>query len=66
MKKLQFVFIAVIACGLLFGDAEPLVRRALPDLPPLLGESWLVAHRELRTSRRVRFVYDFLAAELGQ
>jgi hypothetical protein len=26
---------------------------------------WLVEHRELRTSRRVRTVFDFLAAELS-
>lgn len=47
------------------GDAEPLVRRALPNLPPFEGENWLVTHRELRTSRRVRAVFDFLAAELS-
>ena len=42
------------------GDAEPGVRRALASLPPLIGEEWLVAHRELKTSRRVRMVFDFL------
>lgn len=47
------------------GDAEPMVRRVLPDLPPLPGEVWLVAHRELKTSRRVRTVFDFLVAELS-
>ncbi|MGI9270765.1 MAG: LysR family transcriptional regulator [Woeseiaceae bacterium] len=46
------------------GDAEPAVRRALPSFEPFEGETWLVTHRELRTSRRVRAVYDFLAAEL--
>ncbi len=48
------------------GDAEPLVERVLPDLEPLTAEVWLVAHRELRTNRRVRFVYDFLAAEIEE
>ncbi len=47
------------------GDAEPLVRRVLPSLPPLVGDVWLVAHRELKTSPRVRFVFDFLAAEFS-
>lgn len=47
------------------GDAEPAVRRVLPDLPPLPSELWLVAHRELRTSRRIRAVFDFLATELA-
>jgi DNA-binding transcriptional LysR family regulator len=47
------------------GDAEPLVRRVLPELRPLVFPIWLVAHREVNTSRRVRFVYDLLAKELA-
>jgi DNA-binding transcriptional LysR family regulator len=46
------------------GDAEPLVRRALPDLAPLTFPIWLTTHRELNTSRRVRLVFDLLAEEL--
>lgn len=46
------------------GDAEPSVRKALDELEPLMSELWLVAHREVRTSRRIRTVFDFLAAEL--
>jgi DNA-binding transcriptional LysR family regulator len=46
------------------GDADPIVRRVLPDLEPLVFPIWLVSHRELTTSRRIRMVYDFLAAEL--
>lgn len=46
------------------GDADPTVARILPDLPPLVFPIWLVAHRELTTSRRIRMVYDFLATEL--
>lgn len=46
------------------GDADPAVRRVLPDLEPLVFPIWLVSHRELTTSRRIRRVYDFLAAEL--
>jgi DNA-binding transcriptional LysR family regulator len=46
------------------GDSEPRVRRVLPDLPPLPIPMWLVCHRELRTSRRIRLVYDLLAEEL--
>lgn len=46
------------------GDAEPRVRRVLPDADPLMFPVWLVAHRELNTSRRVRAVFDLLAAEL--
>ena len=47
------------------GDAEPLVRRALPDLEPLMFPIWLVAHREVNTSRRIRVVFDLLAEELA-
>ena len=31
-----------------------------PEIPV-----WLVSHRELRTSRRIRIVYDLLAEELA-
>ena len=48
------------------GDAEPLVRRAIPDFDPFMFPIWLVAHRELNTSRRVRVVFDLLAKELAQ
>ncbi len=48
------------------GEAEPRVRRILHDavLPSL--PVWLTAHAELKTSRRVRRVYDFLANALAQ
>lgn len=47
------------------GDAERTVTRALPHLDRAPGEMWLVAHSELRTSRRIRSVFDFLASELA-
>lgn len=47
------------------GDAEPLVQRALPELDPIVFPIWLTTHRELNTSRRVRLVFDLLAAELA-
>ncbi|SNY93183.1 transcriptional regulator, LysR family [Cohaesibacter sp. ES.047] len=46
------------------GDADPAVRRVVPDMDPLVFPIWLVAHRELTTSRRIRMVFDFLADEL--
>ena len=42
------------------GDAEPRVRRALPDFPPFPIAVWLTTHRELSTSRRMRVVFDLL------
>jgi DNA-binding transcriptional LysR family regulator len=47
------------------GDAEPRVRRVLPKLPPIPVPVWLTTHREIRTSRRIRVVFDLLAAELS-
>lgn len=47
------------------GDAEPTVERALPSLEAFPVPIWLVAHRELNTSRRVRLVFDFLADALS-
>lgn len=47
------------------GDAEPRVRRVLPDFPPLKIPVWLTTHSELRTSRRIRVVFDLLAAALA-
>ena len=46
------------------GDAEPRVVRALEALPPLPVPMWLISHRELRTSRRIRVVFDLLAEAL--
>jgi DNA-binding transcriptional LysR family regulator len=48
------------------GDAESSVERVLPTLPAFETETWLVAHRELKTSRRLRIVFDYLAEELSQ
>ncbi len=48
------------------GEPEPLVTRILHDAPPMVGELWLAAHRELKTSRRIRTVFDFLAEELSR
>jgi DNA-binding transcriptional LysR family regulator len=48
------------------GDAEPSVRRALPDFPGgFVFPTWLMSHRELRTSWRIRVVFDLLAERLA-
>jgi len=46
------------------GDADPAVARALPGLAPLTFPVWLVAHREIHNSPRLRFVFDTLADAL--
>ena len=48
------------------GDAEPTVKKVFADCPSLSSPVWLVTHRELQTSRRIRIVFDMLAKELGE
>jgi DNA-binding transcriptional LysR family regulator len=47
------------------GDAEPEVVRAWPDFAPLTFDVWLVAHRDIARSRRLRIVFDALAEGLA-
>ena len=44
----------------------PDLEQVLPDLPGIPVPVWLVTHRELRTSRRIRLVFDLLAEELSR
>lgn len=37
------------------------VEAVLPDIPPIPLPIWIVTHRELHTSRRIRLVFDLLA-----
>lgn len=46
-------------------EAEPGIEKVLPSLPSLQFPIWLVTHRELRTSRRIRVVFDTLARGLA-
>jgi DNA-binding transcriptional LysR family regulator len=48
------------------GNAEPLVEPALPNLEPVVFPVWIVSHRELYTSKRVRMVFDLLADAFAQ
>lgn len=48
------------------GDAEPGIEKVFPSLPSLQFPIWLVTHRELRTSRRIRVVFDTLARGLAE
>lgn len=49
------------------GDREPRVRRALEDFSAgITFPTWLTSHRELKTSRRIRVAFDFLADALGR
>ncbi len=43
----------------------PGIVRVLDDVPPVHFPIWLVTHRELRTSRRIRVVFEALAQGLS-
>ena len=47
-------------------EAEPGIEKVLPSLPSLEFPVWLVTHRELQTSRRIRIVFDQLARGLAE
>ena len=59
--------------GLGVGVGSDLVAAGTPEveklqiegLAPITFPNWLVTHRELRNSRRIRVVFDLLAEELG-
>jgi DNA-binding transcriptional LysR family regulator len=43
----------------------PGVEVVLPEFDPIPVPTWLVTHRELHTSRRIRLVFDFLSEMLS-
>jgi DNA-binding transcriptional LysR family regulator len=46
------------------GDSEPLVKQVFQEIDLPKTEVWLVANRDLKTSKRVRLVFDYLADAL--
>lgn len=48
------------------GDNEPGVEKVLPSFPSWEFPIWLVTHRELQTSRRIRIVFDILARGIAE
>lgn len=47
-------------------DLIPELEPVLPELAPIPVPIWLVTHRELHSSRRIRLVFDFLAESFAQ
>lgn len=45
---------------------DPDVLRVLDEVPPVVFPIWLVTHRELRTARRIRIVFELLAEALAE
>lgn len=48
------------------GETEPGIEKVMPEFPALEFPIWLVTHRELQTSRRIRIVFDLLARGLAE
>ncbi len=46
-------------------ETAPEMARVLPDQPPVTFPIWLVTHREIHTSPRIRLVFDTLAEVLA-
>lgn len=44
----------------------PGIEKVLPELAPVPVPVWLISHRELLTSRRIRIVFDLLADALSK
>ena len=69
----QLLNLAAVRAGLGIGLLMVPLARRLPELVPVLPglalpvlPVWLTAHRELRASRRLKTVFDFLAQWLGR
>lgn len=65
------VYLALVKAGLGIGllskeiaKLTPDLTQVCPELNPIPIPIWLVAHRELHTSRRIRFVHDLIAEAL--
>ncbi len=58
-----------LGIGLMSNDIglhTPEVIKILPDLEIIKVPVWLVTHRELKTNRRIRLVFDYLAENLSR
>ena len=47
------------------GDKYPELENLWPEFEPIQIQTWLVAHRELRTNPRIRLVFDLLSDGLS-
>lgn len=58
-----------LGIGVMMDDVArltPGVVRVLDEVAPIHFPIWLVTHRELRTARRIRVVFDLLAEQLSE
>lgn len=66
------LLLELIRQGLGFGilpseiaESYPELEKLWPEFEPIQIETWLVAHRELRTSPRIRLLFDLLSDGIG-
>lgn len=48
------------------GEDDPTVEKVMKSIPAFPVETWIVSHRELKTNRRIRYVFDFLVKALSE
>ena len=53
-------------CQVHLGESDPGLVRLLPDLKIQPLPVWLAAHRDLKTSQRIRLIYDYLAENFAK
>ncbi|MGQ7847360.1 LysR family transcriptional regulator [Granulosicoccus sp. 3-233] len=58
-----------VALGLMMeviGDKDPQMIRVLPDTEAITFPIWLVAHQQLKSSKRIRAIFDLLSDSLAE
>lgn len=54
------------ACQLGIARRDPELQRVLPEQLSFTLEMWLAVHRDLRSSRRIALLFEFLTDALGR
>ena len=69
----RIAYWAAVRAGMGIGFLTEIVARADPDLVPVLPALriptiplWLVVHREIRTNKRVKAVFDYLGRHVAE
>ena len=56
----------IALCPTVMAEDRLGLTRVLPDAPTFSMPTWLVTHREIQTSRRIRLTFDHLSREFGK
>ncbi|SFS00759.1 LysR family transcriptional regulator [Yoonia litorea] len=66
MWEMMLAGLGILVGPIEFAPRVEGVQQILKDQPPIRFPVWLATHRELRTSKRIRIVFDLLAEELSK